>query len=100
MNIVRNLRSIYSWQGKVEDESEVLMIVKTQKKLFHSLSQKVRELHSYSVPEIIALPIVEGSEDYLEVAERGYRLKLETAEEVSLRANVPRLSLPHCRQSF
>ena len=65
VNIVRNLRSIYSWQGKVEDESEVLMIVKTQKKLFHSLSQKVRELHSYSVPEIIALPIVDGSEDYL-----------------------------------
>ena len=65
VNIARNLRSIYSWQGKIEDESEVLMIVKTQKKLFHSLSQKVRELHSYSVPEIIALPIVEGSEDYL-----------------------------------
>ncbi|MCX5716719.1 MAG: divalent-cation tolerance protein CutA [Nitrospirae bacterium] len=65
VNIVRNLRSIYSWQGKVEDESEVLMIVKTQKKLFHSLSQKVREMHSYTVPEIIALPIVEGSEDYL-----------------------------------
>ncbi|MDI6745261.1 MAG: divalent-cation tolerance protein CutA [Thermodesulfovibrionales bacterium] len=65
VNIVGNLRSIYSWQGKVEDESEVLMIVKTRKKLFHSLSQKVREMHSYSVPEIIALPIVEGSEDYL-----------------------------------
>jgi periplasmic divalent cation tolerance protein len=65
VNIVKNLRSIYIWQGKVEDESEVLMIVKTQKKLFHSLSRKVRELHSYSVPEIIALPIVEGPEDYL-----------------------------------
>ncbi len=65
VNIVRNLRSIYIWQGKVEDESEVLMIVKTQKKLFNSLAQKVRELHSYSVPEIIALPIVDGSEDYL-----------------------------------
>ncbi|MBU4320577.1 MAG: divalent-cation tolerance protein CutA [Nitrospinae bacterium] len=65
VNIVRNLRSIYSWQGKVEDESEVLMIVKTQKKLFHSLSQKVKEMHSYTVPEIIAVPIVEGSEDYL-----------------------------------
>ncbi len=65
VNIVRNLRSIYSWQGKVEDESEVLMIVKTQKKLFNSLAQKVRELHSNTVPEIIALPIVDGSEDYL-----------------------------------
>jgi periplasmic divalent cation tolerance protein len=65
VNIVRNLRSIYSWQGKVEDESEVLMIVKTQEKLFNSLAQKVREMHSYTVPEIIALPIVVGSEDYL-----------------------------------
>lgn len=65
VNIAINIRSIYSWQGKIEDESEVLMIVKTQKKLFHSLSQKVREMHSYTVPEIIALPIVEGSEDYL-----------------------------------
>ena len=65
VNIARNLRSIYSWQGKVEDESEVLMIVKTQKKLFNSLAQKVREMHSYTVPEIIALSIVEGSEDYL-----------------------------------
>jgi len=65
VNIVRNIRSIYSWQGKVEDESEILMIVKTQKNLFNSLSKKVRELHSYTVPEIIAVPIVEGSEDYL-----------------------------------
>ena len=48
-----------------EDEPEVLMIVKTQKKLFNRLSRKVRELHSYTVPEIIALPIVDGSEDYL-----------------------------------
>lgn len=65
VNIVRNVRSIYSWQGKVEDEPEILMIVKTQKKFFNSLSKKVRELHSYTVPEIIAAPIVEGSEDYL-----------------------------------
>ena len=65
VNIVRNLRSIYRWQGKIEDEPEVLMIVKTQKKLFNRLSRKVRELHSYTVPEIIALPIVDGSEDYL-----------------------------------
>lgn len=65
VNIVSNLRSIYRWQGKVEDESEVLMIVKTQRSLFDSLSKKVKELHSYTVPEIIAVPIVEGSEEYL-----------------------------------
>ena len=65
VNIVRGIRSIYSWQGKIEDEPEVLMMAKTQKGLFDSLSKKVKELHSYSVPEIIALPIVEGSAEYL-----------------------------------
>ncbi len=65
VNIIRNIRSIYSWQGKIEDESEVLMVVKTQQSLFGSLSEKVKELHTYTVPEIIAMPIVEGSEDYL-----------------------------------
>lgn len=65
VNIIRNIRSIYSWQGKIEDEAEVLMIAKTQRSLFDKLSQKIKELHSYTVPEIIALPVVEGSEDYL-----------------------------------
>lgn len=65
VNIIKNIRSIYSWRGKIEDEPEVLMIVKTQKSLFDSLTKKVEELHSYTVPEIIVLPIVEGSKDYL-----------------------------------
>jgi periplasmic divalent cation tolerance protein len=66
VNIIKNIRSIYRWEGKIEDEDEVFMIVKTRKELFKSLAGKVRELHSYSVPEIIAFPIVEGSEDYLQ----------------------------------
>ena len=65
VNIIRNIRSIYSWQGRIEDEPEVLMVVKTQKSLFEELSKKVRELHSYSVPEIFALPKVEGSQEYI-----------------------------------
>lgn len=65
VNIIKNIRSIYSWQGKIEDEAEVLMIVKTQKPLFDALMKKVKELHSYTVPEIIAMPIIEGSEGYL-----------------------------------
>jgi periplasmic divalent cation tolerance protein len=65
VNIIKNIRSIYSWQGKIQDDPEVLMIVKTQKTLFDALMKKVKELHSYTVPEIIALPIIEGSEDYL-----------------------------------
>jgi periplasmic divalent cation tolerance protein len=65
VNIIKNIRSIYSWEGKIEDEAEVLMIAKTQKHLFDPLMKKVKALHSYKVPEIIAMPIVDGSEDYL-----------------------------------
>ena len=65
VNIIKDIRSIYNWEGKIEDEAEVLMIAKTQKHLFDSLRKRVKELHSYTVPEIIAMPIVEGSEDYL-----------------------------------
>lgn len=66
VNIVKNIRSIYAWQGRIEDEPEVLMIAKTQRKHFKKLLEKVKELHSYTVPEIIALPIIDGSKDYLD----------------------------------
>ncbi|MBM4146817.1 MAG: divalent-cation tolerance protein CutA [Nitrospira sp.] len=66
VNIIKNIRSIYSWEGKIEDEAEVLMIAKTQKHLFDPLMKKVKALHSYKVPEIIAMPVVDGSEDYLD----------------------------------
>lgn len=65
VNIVKEVRSIYRWEGKVEDEPEVLMVAKTQASLFGALEKKVKELHSYTVPEIVALPLVEGSADYL-----------------------------------
>ncbi|MDH4028409.1 MAG: divalent-cation tolerance protein CutA [Nitrospirota bacterium] len=65
VNIIRNVRSVYAWQGKIEDDAEVIMIAKTRKGLFDALAKKVRELHTYKVPEIIALPVVAGSEDYL-----------------------------------
>ena len=66
VNIVPGLRSIYWWQGKVEDEPEVLCIMKTSKNLFESLRDRVRELHSYEVEEIIALPILAGNLPYLD----------------------------------
>ena len=65
VNIIKNIRSVYRWEETVEDDPEVLMVAKTQKTLFRELMKKVKEIHSYTVPEIIALPIVEGSEDYL-----------------------------------
>ncbi|MGD1074506.1 MAG: divalent-cation tolerance protein CutA [Thermodesulfovibrionales bacterium] len=65
VNIIKGIRSIYSWMGKVEDEAEVLMTAKTRGSLFNALSTRVKELHSYAVPEIIALPVVKGSTEYL-----------------------------------
>ncbi|MCG6981083.1 MAG: divalent-cation tolerance protein CutA [Deltaproteobacteria bacterium] len=66
VNIVPGLRSIYWWQGKVEDEAEVLCIMKTRTTLFEALRDRVRELHSYEVEEIIALPIMAGNPPYLD----------------------------------
>ncbi|MBF0342639.1 MAG: divalent-cation tolerance protein CutA [Nitrospirae bacterium] len=65
VNIVKNITSVYSWKGKIETDSEALMIAKTTKDKFQTLMQRVKELHPYEVAEIIALPIVEGSEAYL-----------------------------------
>jgi periplasmic divalent cation tolerance protein len=64
-NIVKDIRSVFRWEGKIEDDSEALMVLKTREALFEDLEKRVRELHSYSVPEVIALPIVKGSEAYL-----------------------------------
>ena len=66
VNIIRSVRSIYRWQGRIEDEQEVLMLVKTKKTLFERLQGRVKELHSYAVPEIIGLSVVEGSKQYLD----------------------------------
>lgn len=64
-NILPKVRSIFRWEGQVSDEQESLMIVKSRASLFEELVAMVKELHSYKVPEIIALPIQEGSADYL-----------------------------------
>jgi len=60
------MRSIYRWQGQIENESEWQLVIKTDLKQFEQLSEKIQELHSYAVPEIIALPIVAGSQAYLD----------------------------------
>jgi periplasmic divalent cation tolerance protein len=58
--------SVYRWKGKVESAKEFLLVIKTTKKRFTALREAIGELHSYEVPEIIALAIVEGSRAYLD----------------------------------
>jgi len=65
VNLVAPIRSIYRWEGKIWDEKEWLLVIKTQKHRFEELEKKVKSLHSYSVPEIISLSITEGSSAYL-----------------------------------
>jgi len=64
-NMISPLRSIYRWEGKICDEKEWLLLIKTRQSRFEDLAKRVKALHSYSVPEIIALPITEGSPAYL-----------------------------------
>jgi periplasmic divalent cation tolerance protein len=59
------VRSVYRWKGKVETAEEFLLVIKSTKRRFAGLQAAVRELHSYEVPEIIALPVEEGSWAYL-----------------------------------
>ena len=60
------VRSVFRWQGKVERASEILLLAKTSARLFPRLERRVRELHSYQTPEIVALPIAAGSQAYLQ----------------------------------
>jgi len=57
--------SLFRWEGKLSKENESLLIIKTRHSLFHNLEKRVKELHSYEIPEIIALPVVAGSKEYL-----------------------------------
>jgi periplasmic divalent cation tolerance protein len=59
------VRSIYRWKGKIESAKECLLIIKTTRRRFAALEKMVKRLHSYDVPEIIAVPIAAGSADYL-----------------------------------
>ena len=65
VNIVRDVKSFFWWEGRIDEAREVLLIVKTRADLLNELINVVKSIHSYSVPEIIALPIIAGYEDYL-----------------------------------
>ena len=66
VNIVGPIHSVYRWQGKVESAPEHLLLIKTTAARFDAVAKAIRELHSYELPECIALPIERGSAEYLE----------------------------------
>ncbi|MEM3832631.1 MAG: divalent-cation tolerance protein CutA [Thermoprotei archaeon] len=65
INLVKDIKSVYWWKGNIETSNEVLLIVKSDAKILDKLIEVVKSNHSYTVPEIIAIPIVGGNQDYL-----------------------------------
>ena len=66
VNLLPGVHSIYRWEGEVEKAAEVLLLIKSTADRFDDLRARITELHSYDTPEIIALPIVAGSDRYLD----------------------------------
>ena len=65
VNIVPGIRSIYRWQGKLCDDAELLLLIKSSSDRFEAVRSRIRQLHTYEVPEVISLPIVAGDQSYL-----------------------------------
>ncbi len=66
VNIVSGVRSIYRWEGKVTEDAEWLLVMKTSRARFAALEARIRELHSYQVPEVMAFDVATGSRPYLD----------------------------------
>ena len=65
VNILPGARSVYRWKGQVENAEEWLLVIKSRRDLFNALREALVKLHSYEAPEVIALPVVDGSAEYL-----------------------------------
>ncbi len=65
-NVVPAIRSIYRWEGKIQDEPEALLVLKTERRLVPALKARLPELHPYQVPELLVLPVEDGLVAYLE----------------------------------
>ncbi|MCL2877714.1 MAG: divalent-cation tolerance protein CutA [Acidobacteria bacterium] len=66
VNIVSGVRSIYRWEGKLCRDAELLLIIKSVAEKFEAVRERIRRMHTYQVPEVIAVPITAGDADYLE----------------------------------
>jgi periplasmic divalent cation tolerance protein len=73
VNIVERIESIYRWEGKIVQDSEALLVIKTTDGRYDDLERRVKQLHSYSTPEVIAIKIERGSSEYLRWIEESVR---------------------------
>jgi periplasmic divalent cation tolerance protein len=65
-NVVPAVRSIYRWEGKIHDDAEALLVLKTERRLVAALKARLPELHPYQVPELLVVPVEDGLAPYLE----------------------------------
>jgi len=65
-NIIDSVSSIFRWSEKIEKAEECLVLIKSRRELFEEIAETIKELHSYEVPEILVLPVVDGSKAYFE----------------------------------
>ncbi len=73
VNIIENVTSVYKWEDRIEEDAELLLVIKTQDSRLQDLMDRIAELHPYDVPEILCWPVQKGSKAYLDwvVAETG-----------------------------
>lgn len=72
-NIIPGVVSVYEWEGEIQQENEFLMVIKTRKELFEDIKKHIQKLHSYEVPEIIEIPVTNGSESYISWLDKSTR---------------------------
>jgi periplasmic divalent cation tolerance protein len=70
VNVVPGLRSVYRWKEELREDSEWLLVIKSRRDLFAALEEKLGRMHSYEVPEVVALAVVDGSSGYLAWVDR------------------------------
>ena len=73
VNILPAVSSVYRWKGSVERASEIILLIKTSRPLLAQVQAEIERLHSYELPELIALPVIDGSERYLEWLDQSLR---------------------------
>lgn len=66
VSITQTVRSLYHWQGEIQDDAEFLLVIKSRRDLMDRLKSELRAVHSYVTPELVVMPIVDGLPDYLE----------------------------------
>src|SRR5438128_2286846 len=70
VNILPGIQSIYRWQGAIQEDSEWMLVIKSTRSMFDRLSVELRKAHSYQVPEVLAIPVIAGNQDYLDWMDR------------------------------